>query len=181
MKKINYFMLRTILALVLGLVLIFWPGEAFSFLVVTIGILFMIPGLISIIGFLVRDREKNPETLFPLTGAGSVLFGLLLVIAPEFFINLLMYVMGAILLLGGIEQLVILVRARKWTRVAGAFYLFPTLILLAGIVVLFNPFAVAKTTFIVLGITCLVYAVSECVGWIRFGRRPELTEESPTA
>ena len=48
------------------------------------------------------------------------------------------------------------------------------LILLAGLIALFNPTGVRSTAFIIIGITSLVYAVSELINWFKFTRlRPK--------
>lgn len=178
MKDVNYFMLRTIFALVIGLVLIIWPANALIYLVITIGILFLVPGLIAIFSYLLRNKKRYPDARFPLTGAGSVLFGILLLAMPEFFVNILMYLLGFILVLGGIQQIVSLVSARKWGRVPGGFYIIPILILICGIIVLFNPFQAAATALVILGIASMVYGVSELVNWFRFGHRNDDIDEA---
>ena len=45
-----------------------------------------------------------------------------------------------------------------WMPVPGGFYVVPVLILLAGLVALFNPTGVRSTAFIIIGISSLVYA-----------------------
>ena len=47
MKSMNYSLIRTICALVIGLVLVLWPDAAINYIVITIGVLFLIPGSIS--------------------------------------------------------------------------------------------------------------------------------------
>ena len=61
--------------------------------------------------------------------------------------------------------------ARRWTPVPGAFYLIPVLILIAGIVALFNPTGARNTAFIIIGISSLVYSISELINWFKFARR----------
>ena len=178
MKNVNYFMLRTIFALVIGLVLIIWPANALIYLVITIGILFMVPGMIAILGYLLRNRERYPDARFPLTGAGSLLFGILLLAMPGFFVSMLMYLVGFILVLGGIQQIVSLSSARKWGPVPGGFYVVPVLILLCGVIVLFNPFGAAATALVLLGVASMVYGVSELVNWFRFGHRNDDVDEA---
>ncbi len=117
-------------------------------------------------------------------GLGSLLFGLWLVIMPAFFVGILMYVLGAVLVLAGINQIISLSAARAWTTVPAGFYVIPVLILLAGIVVLFNPFAAATVPFIVLGVSCVVYGVSDLVHGLRFRRKeaagaPQVIDVTP--
>lgn len=168
MKTMNYAIIRCICALVIGVLLVAWPDAAIIYLVITIGVLFLVPGLFSVFGFLTRNRQVGAA--FPIVGLGSLLFGLWLMIMPAFFVGILMYVLGAILVLAGINQMVNLSAARSWTVVPVAFFVVPVLVLVAGIVVLFNPFTVATVPFIVLGVSSIVYAVADLVNIIRFRR-----------
>ena len=47
----------------------------------------------------------------------------------------------------------------------------PVLILIAGLIALFNPTGVRSTAFIIIGISSLVYAASELLNWFKFTRR----------
>lgn len=174
MKKvtINYFTLRIISAIVLGVILLLNPS-AVNYVVVTIGIIFIIPGLLAFVNYLLSSQEKRPDTVYIFAGLGSLLLGLALVVVPDFFITVLMYILGTVLVLGGIEQLVVLLRARKFTDVARGFYFTPLLLLIAGIIVLINPFKTAQTIFMLIGAMCLVYGIMEVVHWIKFSRNVE--------
>jgi uncharacterized membrane protein HdeD (DUF308 family) len=172
-KTINYFILRAISATLLGVLLILCPQKAISFVVIAIGILFIVPGLLSLIGYFTSNKAKRPEMPVLFAGIGSLLFGVVLVAAPSFFVNVLMYILGIILIVGAIEQIVVLIRARKWATVPVAFYLIPLLILAAGFLVLFNPFKTAEIAFILIGVTCLIYGIMEFVYWLKFKRRYE--------
>jgi len=175
MKTINYSLIRTIFALIIGFVLVIWPGAAANYLVITIGILFMIPGIIAIIGYF-ASKVKNR---FPIEAVGSVLFGLWLVITPGFFVNILMYLLGVVLILGGIQQLYNLIGARKWTNVPAGFFITPVLILIAGIFILFSPRESQETIFIIIGAAAIVYAASELINYFRFiSRKPKLPASS---
>ena len=112
MKSLNGSVLRCIFAFVLGLVLVLWPEAAVTYLVITFGICFIIPGLFSILNYFTREKvEGEPSPMFPIDGAGSILFGAWLVIMPQFFVSILMYVLGALLVLAGARQLISLVSA----------------------------------------------------------------------
>ena len=49
MRSINGAVLRSAFAMVLGFVLVLWPEAAITYLVITIGILFILPGLFAIL------------------------------------------------------------------------------------------------------------------------------------
>ena len=170
-KLINYFMIRAISAIVLGVLLILGPKNAIFYVVIAVGILFIVPGLISLISYFISERTKRPEIPVLLAGIGSLLFGVILVSVPHFFVSMLMYLLGALLLLGGIEQIVTLIRARKKTTVPMLFYIAPLIVVAAGILVLLNPFKTAETLFILIGVTCFIYGIMEFVHWLKFKRK----------
>lgn len=173
MRGVSNSFLRMICALVIGLVLVMFPDQASDYFVITIGVIFLVPSLISIIGYFVQNRGEG-ETLhrrFPVEGIGSLLFGLWLIIMPDFFADLLTFVLGFILVMGGVQQIASLLSARKWMPVSVVFYIIPVLILIAGMFALFNPTGVRSTAMMIIGITCLVYTVSELINWFKFIRR----------
>lgn len=169
MKGFGYSMLRAACALVIGLVLVLFPDQAAQYLVITVGCVFLVPAFVSIVAHYARPAVGRRG--FPLLGIGSFLFGLWLVIAPAFFADLLTYVLGFVLLMGGVQELAALSAARRWMRVPAGAYVVPILILLAGLFALFNPLGARSTAFIVIGVSSLVYALSELVNWFRFSRR----------
>ncbi|MCD7977051.1 MAG: DUF308 domain-containing protein [Tannerellaceae bacterium] len=176
MKAVNNSILRSILGIVLGLVLVLWPEVAVTYLVILIGVFFIIPGLYSLISYFVREkRDQRVSSSFPLAATGSILLGVLLVCTPASFINILMYLLGALLLLAGIQQIALLITARRWSLVPWFFFIVPVLIFITGVLILAYPFETAATTFMVFGIAILIYGVCELIDWYKF--RPEEPEE----
>ena len=177
MKYINYSFLRAICALLISLVLILFPAEAGNYLVITIGIVFMVPSIFSIVGYF--TLPIGFKLRFPVEAVGGLLFGLWLMIMPSFFADLLTYLLGFILLMGGVQQIAALMGARHWVHVPVKFYIIPVLILLAGFFALFNPTGVRDTAFTIIGITGLVYTISELVNWFAFTRKKPKVSTAP--
>lgn len=147
MKTMNYSLVRIVCALIIGLVLVLWPDVAVQYLVITLGVLFLISRFDFSYQYFGSKPEEGVSRRFPIEGTGSLLFGLWLIIMPAFFADVLMFLLGFILILGGVQQIASLSMARRWTIVPGAFYVVPSLILLAGIVALFNPTGARNTAF----------------------------------
>ena len=59
MRSINGAVLRSAFAMVLGFVLVLWPEAAITYLVITIGILFILPGLFAILSYFTRPKNEN--------------------------------------------------------------------------------------------------------------------------
>ena len=177
MKGISYSFLRAICALVIGLVLVMFPDRAGDYFVITIGIIFLVPSLISVIGYFAQNAEMRRR--FPVEGVGSLLFGLWLIVMPGFFADLLTFVLGFILVMGGVQQIASLSAARRWMPVPGGFYVVPALIRIAGLIALFHPTGLRSTAFIIIGVSSLVYAASELVNWFKFTRRRPKAPDTP--
>lgn len=166
MKTMNHSIVRSICAILVGVLLVAWSDAAAVYLVIAVGAMFLIPGLYAIINYLIRGRAQGMQ--FPLVSIGSGLLGLWLMIMPTFFVSILMYVLGAVLMFAGVSQIVNLVSALKRAQVPVGYFIVPVLLLVVGFVVLLNPFAVASVPFLILGVSCIVYGVSELVNQIRF-------------
>ena len=173
MKGTNNSILRTIFALAIGLVMILWPDKALDYLIITIGILFLVPGLITMFRYFMM-KSKDTSLSFPIEGIGSVLIGLFLIISPAFFTDILTILLGLILALGGLQQIANLIRSRQWVDVPFVYFVVPGLILLAGLFVIFNPMDFKRTLLTILGATAILYAVVELINWVKFERhKPE--------
>ncbi|MDR1919787.1 MAG: DUF308 domain-containing protein [Tannerellaceae bacterium] len=176
----HHSLLRAILGVVLGLLFILWPQESVIYLIITTGVFFILSGACSFLLWSIRrKKEANafPPPLIWGVATGSVLLGVWLVVSPDFFVNIFGLVWGGILVIAGLLQFVSLFTARKWYAVSFAYYLLPTLILLAGILILIRPFEAVVNTFILLGAVSLFYGLNELISWYKF--RPKKAEVLP--
>ena len=82
-----------------------------------------------------------------------------------------MYLLGALLVLGGLSQLINFISVRQAVKVPLLFYLVSVLILASGVVILFNPFQAATVPSIVLGVTAIVYAVNDLIRLLFYHRK----------
>ncbi len=171
MKMMNYGIMRCVSAIAIGLLLMVWPEAAIIYLVIAIGAMFFLPSLFSLVGYFMKGRQLG--MYFPIISLGSLLFGLWLMVSPAFFVSILMYVLGVVLVFAGISQIANLLNARSHTVVPLGYYIMPVLILLAGIVVLANPFAAASVPFIILGVSSAIYGITELINIYKFRKKEE--------
>lgn len=158
----------SILTIIAGLILVFWPELAVSYIVILIGALFLISGLFVIITHLINKNQYDKSSSYLLfTGIGSVLLGLWLISMPEFFVNILMFVMGGLLVLAGIQQIGSLIIIRKSGTIPFVFYIIPALVLLAGILIIINPFTTATNVVILFGISAILYGIAGLLNWYK--------------
>ena len=174
MKSMNYAVLSSICALIIGVLLVVWPDVAINYLVITIGVLFLLPGLFGLVSYLSYARKQEQSGIhvgFPVIALGSTLFGFWLMISPAFFVNILMYVLGVLLVFGGLSQIMNFVSLRAYAQVPLGVFVIPVLILSAGILVLFNPFEAATVPFMILGISGIVYGTTDLIRILEYRKR----------
>lgn len=190
MKSLNYSFMSSLCALIVGLLIVIYPGAAAAYLVVAIGVLFLLPGLIGAFSYFKGlsggDDMCSVGTASLVASLGSLFFGLWLVIMPQFFIGILMYVLGVLLVLCGLTQLGRFVSVRSYVHVPAYMYVIPVLVLLAGILVLANPFEAAEIPFVILGVSFMVYALTDLFRMVRYKAKEhaqatdvEVIEETP--
>ena len=159
---------RILTAAILGLLMVFYPEDAGNYFVMVIGALFMIPSIISLATVV---AAKGRGFTLPVLSVGSLLFGFWMIVSPDFFSTLLIYVLGFLLVIGGVVQLNMYMVSRALVRVSPFYYISSVLILLAGLVALFNPSGMQRTAFLIIGCTSLYYALQELVSWLLLKRR----------
>lgn len=159
---------RILTATILGLLMVFYPEDAGNYFVMVIGALFMIPSIISLATVV---AAKGRGFTLPVLSVGSLLFGFWMIVSPAFFSTLLIYVLGFLLVIGGVVQLNMYMVSRALVRVSPFYYISSVLILLAGLVALFNPSGMQRTAFLIIGCTSLYYALQELISWLLLKRR----------
>ena len=159
---------RILTAAILGLLMVFYPEDAGNYFVMVIGALFMIPSIISLATVV---AAKGRGFTLPVLSVGSLLFGFWMIVSPDFFSTLLIYVLGFLLVIGGVVQLNMYMVSRALLRVSPFYYISSVLILLAGLVALFNPGGMQRTAFLIIGCTSLYYALQELISWLLLKRR----------
>lgn len=167
---------RAIMAIILGVVLVVWPGAAQRYIIMFIGAIFLAIGLMSFI-VSYRNRVEHPRSVGSFSGAGSIILGLLLLGMPSVFVMVFMYVLGFILVLAAVGQFASLSALRQLGNVSPVSYVFPVLILIAGLVVLFNPFHTAEGVFILFGLTSVFYGVTDLINQYSLKRMRKANED----
>ena len=91
-------------------------------------------------------------------------------VMPAFFVGILMYLLGALLVLGGLNQLIRLIAVRNQVHVPVILYVIPVLVLGSGLLILFNPFEAANVPFIILGVSAIIYGITDLIRLLRYRR-----------
>ncbi|MCP9611839.1 HdeD family acid-resistance protein [Coprobacter tertius] len=170
MNTSQWTLVRSLFAIILGIIAIKWPQEVLNYIVIIIGAMFIIMGGFALINYLARRKKGVSAKIpyIPIESIGSILLGLCLAFMPTVFIGFLMYVLGFLLLLAGILQIFSLASVQRNVPVGIIFYVFPILVLIAGVIILFNPFDSMNSVLIFFGISSIVYGVIDIVNYFKF-------------
>ena len=178
MKVIHSSIFRAVCAIIVGVLLIQYREQTVTWITVAIGVLFFLSGVISLASYWAakRNAEKMQGQIlsdstgkpimgmmpkFPLVSVGSLILGLLLALMPQVFIAWLMFILAFILILGALTQFVNLASAAKMGRVGILFWLFPSVLLLLGLLTIIKPSAIASAPLLIIGWGMLIYGVVE--------------------
>ena len=177
MKLLQSSFFRAICSIVIGILLLKYPDNSVTWLTMAIGILFLLSGIIALISYWTARRHAGEYTItdaegnvisgsqpsFPIVGIGSVILGLTLMLSPDMFVRWLMYILGAMIILGSINQLIVLIAARRFGSVGAFFWIAPIILLIIGILIFVKPMESAELPLIILGWCMLVYGVTEVI------------------
>jgi len=184
MKYVRSITFRALSALFIGGLLLAFPFEISKWLVLVIGVLFLIPGMVSIGAyFSMRSKENAMRPIFPIVGVGSLFFGLIMISFSDAFSPYLRYVLSMFLILATIGELVALFQLRRYTSIASFYYIVPFLLAVMSVsVVLYDKFTPMECNM-VLGVASVVYAIQELLSAIRFRnvRRMMMRKEDTAA
>lgn len=176
MKTVQAAFLRAIIAVMVGFLLIKYREQTVTWITIIIGVLFFISGLISCIVYLVNRNAKTTATLdvngnpisidkptFPVVGIGSLVLGVALAAFPTLVVNWMVYIFGAILILGAVGQYITLASVVKLSRLGLFFWLMPSIVFVVGLIAIFRPQWIASAPLLFLGWAMLYYGIVECI------------------
>ena len=178
MKVIHSSIFRAVCAIIVGVLLIQYREQTVTWITIALGVLFFLSGVISLASYWAAKRtaekmqgqllsDSNGKPImgmipkFPLVSVGSLILGLLLALMPQVFIAWLMFILAFILILGALTQFVNLASAAKMGRVGILFWLFPSALLLLGLLAIIKPSAIASAPLFIIGWGMLIYGVVE--------------------
>ena len=184
MKVLQISAIRAIIVLVTGFLLVKYREETMTWMTITVGILFLLSGLVSCIAYYFEKEKVAKKTAkaeqqegqqeenlkspsFPIAGVGSIALGIILAVMPNTFITWVVYILAALLILGAVNQFMNLARSRQYARVPVYMWLFPTIILAVAILLISKPIETAQLPLLVLGWAFMYYGVLEFILIIR--------------
>lgn len=162
--KANY-TVSAIICVIIGLVLIIWPGTSTQVVCMVLGGVLLIYGIIQIILYLfARERTLYLQGMLVLGIIFSVV-GAWILLKPEMIIKAVPVIMGIIIIMHGLHNAIQAIDLKKmnydrwWVAL-----LFGLLTIILGGVLVYNPFSVVNTVVRVIGAFLIYDGLSDM--WI---------------
>ncbi len=151
---------RSVVALLIGLAVLFIPNDALNTIVILMGVFILFAGLgTAIVAY--RSSQNFFVGLGGTSSIVSIIVGMLFILNPSFFINMILVILGLILFILGVFQLTNVYQMRKELRNASFYYIGGVIPLVVGLLFLFFRDTVITSLGIVIGLTLIVYALNE--------------------
>jgi uncharacterized membrane protein HdeD (DUF308 family) len=153
------FLARGILAILLGLIALFWPEVAFVSLVLIIGVFALISGIIAIVSAFTSNAKSENWWWLIAEGVFGILLGLLSIFQPQAMAKAWLILIAAWLIVTGIFEIITAIALRKviegefWMILAGA------IALLFGFLLLVSPSLGIAAIGIIIGIFAILSGI----------------------
>ena len=152
--------LLSILMIVIGLLLVIWPGHVMTTALTILGVALLVGGALLIYSWY-RGRMKSDSVITLAEGIVFVVAGLIVLIAPKFLISIVPFAVGALIALNGIFNLAQAFDQRRenynrWTATLAMGIL--TVVL--GLLIMFNPFSTMEMLGVAIGAIIIYNGVS---------------------
>ena len=166
---------RNLAMVAIGVLLLMFREQAMPFIVMCIGALFLVPAFFTVVALLLpvllnKTEQRKMPVMALIMSLGSLLLGAWMLIAPSFFVAILMWVLGGVMVFSGIMQIDNLLKSSAVVKLSASFYVLPVLLTIAGITVLYNPFQTASIPFLILGVAAIISSISDllCVLYVKY-------------
>lgn len=152
---------RGVVALLLGIVMLF-IGNAVNVIIYIIAAFMLVSGLLSLYGGLKKEKDTWPGIVLINSGFNVLIAALMFLFANELS-NFIVGLIGFIMVFLGFIQLLVLGFAVYGGQVSKGFIAMPIVVLSCGALLLFKPAFVGEFIGALIGVTFIIYGLSELV------------------
>ena len=193
MKILTYSIFRALCAIAVGALLVKFREQMVEWMTIAIGVLFLISGAIAMIASMSKKKvnpnhnnNENDSEVVPVNvdveketsnragwgwgsfvGMGCMILGLILTLMPRTFVDFLVYIISAFLIIGAIQQFATLAVARRNGSVGFFYWVMPTILFILGCIALFKPTVFASAPLFFIGWFLIIYGIVECINALK--------------
>ena len=158
----NVSLFTSVVVLAVGIFLFINPSAVIDIIAIIIGILFMIPGVTSMIDYF---KEKNEASL--ITGIITILVAIVIMAYRKLIASILPFIFGIFFVVNGITRLQYALEVkREYDLKDSRPILMALLIIICGVIFIIYPLTVAETAFQIMGLFLCIYAVLDIINHV---------------
>ena len=184
MKKVSINLLSNVILLLAGIILILFHGVP-NILVWgarVMGATFLLPAVAYLVMVAVRhaDARKSADYMGVLPAVGGLCFGLVMILKPDKFDEILQLLLGMLLVVLGLFHVIYLFLSRNTLSIKGWYFLCPAIVVLSGLLSLMLPSLRENVSMIVLtsGICLLLFNFTSLQEFMAERRRRKVVTDS---
>ncbi|MEQ8323720.1 MAG: DUF308 domain-containing protein [Vicingaceae bacterium] len=155
----TFLLIKGLLLALLGLIFVVWPGKVASIIAFYVGILMLFGGIVSFFYTYRLSKISGFKFWSYLVPFTAIAGGFIFLIWPEQTLSLFALVIGAWVLLEGLQQLRLSGENRYGRRPGGWMIIMGLLSLMIGIFILTRPFELVKLLTVFYGILMLISGI----------------------
>lgn len=166
----NLYFYLGLIAFGFGITALSVPDFTIKTLIIILGSIITAGG----IGIFIYKLRKKSEKAFIhssqlILSVLNIAFGIVLISLPDLFIDALIIVLGVLLVMAGILNLIIIIGIRPLSNFGKMFVGLALIMLISGVIFIFNPFGTAKAITVFFGIILSIYGLSNIMMsfWLR--------------
>jgi uncharacterized membrane protein HdeD (DUF308 family) len=165
-------LLKGILYILLGVVALVVPETMEKTLGYLLGIILIIAGGVSIIGYLLREAHENYYRNDFVYGLAGIVIGIIVLLKVEIIISLIPLMLGVLVTVSGcakLQDVIDMKRMNYGNWIVMLLLAFVNLVL--GLLLIFNPFEAASLLFRIIGIGLIFSGVTDCITTVYFAKK----------
>lgn len=155
-------LVQAIVFIVVGLLVLFWPGITVTTIVYLLGAIFAITGIASLIGYGRASSQSYKSPAVLTTGVFMCVLALVVFIFPQAVASFMSLILGIVLVLCGVVSAV---RAVEMRSIGGSVWVIALVcgvaVTIGGIVIIANPFETTLMFIYVLGALMVLNGVGD--------------------
>ena len=160
----NRILIKGIITTLVGIAMIAIPDLSIDMAVKFIGIMFIADGLISFLPAIFKNNKQSTGFISVPKGSGSLFLGILLLLIPQLIVGFFVFMAGFVLIIIGGSILLSQIAGKNVIGFSWVLTLISIIALIAGIILLLNPFKGAITIIIFLGVIIILIGLGE-ISW----------------
>lgn len=156
------FLLASVLYIVLGLILLIWPGTSAVVFCYAFGGVLLAYGVVTVVSFFLRDSRQGSFVFELLLGIIAAALGLLFLLRPSVVATVLPVILGLFIAVDGLVNLKRALELRRMAYVRWNVPLWLSVVSVAlGLFIVFQPFLAAETLVMVIGAVLIYTGASD--------------------